>query len=185
MQVCEIIKSILDSISKSIVQSLISGQSQLIQTNNIKTYLVKDTVDSLVNTLSTTVISQLGIFKLNLPIDALKTLFKNNGIDIANPVALGVNCLPIEFEMTIISSDTGNNKCWYYNEKVKALRLDGVETVVINSNQVKCRVYHLTDFTTAPQTVSPSLSVAKSTRVIGSTSKVHVSRSQRSNLFVF
>ncbi|KAL9646279.1 hypothetical protein ABK040_009966 [Willaertia magna] len=211
MQVCEIIKSILDSISKSIVQSLISGQSQLIQTNNIKTYLVKDTVDSLVNTLSTTVISQLGIFNLNLPIDALKTLFKNNGIDIANPVALGVNVVPnsiynylgqnitspifrinlflndgtylnitnllvpIEFEMTIISSDTGNNKCWYYNEKVKALRLDGVETVVINSNRVKCRVYHLTDFTTAPQTVSPSLSVAKSTRVIGSTSKVHVS----------
>ncbi|KAL9646280.1 hypothetical protein ABK040_009967 [Willaertia magna] len=212
MQVCEIIKSILDSISKSIVQSLISGQSQLIQTNNIKTYLVKDnTVDSLAKSLNTTVISQLGISNLNLPIDALKTLFKNNGIDITNPVALGVNVVPnsiynylgqnitspifrinlflndgtylnitsllvpIEFEMTIISSVSGNNKCWYYNEKVKALRLDGVETVVINSNRVKCRVYHLTDFTTAPQSVSPSLSVAKSTRVIGSTSKVHVS----------
>ncbi|KAL9651152.1 hypothetical protein ABK040_002869 [Willaertia magna] len=211
MQVSEIIKNILDSISKSIVQSLISGQSQLIQTNNIKTYLVKDTVDSLAKSLNTTVISQLGISNLNLPIDALKTLFKNNGIDIANPVALGVNVVPnsiynylgqnitspifrinlflndgtslnitnllvpIEFEMTIISSVTGNNKCWYYNEKVKALRLDGVETVVINSNRVKCRVYHLTDFTTAPQIVSPSISVAKSTRVIGSTSKVHVS----------
>ncbi|KAL9646771.1 hypothetical protein ABK040_001193 [Willaertia magna] len=195
----DIVKNILDGISKFTAINLNNGEFIISNYNNINSLFIKGRIEEIVNILTTSLNSSLtsiiGLTSINIPIDSIQQIIGLNTVVLSiqkvNPIiysfseriltssilrislfsqngnVIEINQLtkPIEFElkMTTTTVPTGMiRKCLYFNEKLKQFSDEGVETVnVTGEEKLKCKVYHLTDFTTGMQVLQPRSSISK------------------------
>ncbi|EFC36095.1 predicted protein [Naegleria gruberi] len=156
---------ISENIKSTVVKNTISSLSSTVFDSSIGINSIKLPSDSLSQVLSNSGFDSSNSIVLSMNV-ASKKLYSyqqwNNtapffifkilsGIDTSKTLSVSGLTNPIEFDLNVESvSSNLTTKCVYVNEKTQSLSTEGVETIIVSSTKVKCRVYHLTDFTTIP-----------------------------------